>query len=164
MLPPDLTVPPSDEVWLRRRCSLDLCMIVGQKGLMDRLRHFRILTIFVIAFYALAMAGMGFAHQALPVAPSSPDLSALVLPDGSLPDLCAEGASPSDPSGPPQGAGAGVCDACLLTAAPGAVPSDACWAPFGQAATQPVFSPPSGHLFTHAPRHVAHLRGPPATL
>lgn len=71
----------------------------------------------VLALYALAMVTLGFAHK-MPVTGFADDvrleLAALTLPDGSVPDLCLTG----DASGQDT-AHAGVCDACLLTAAPG---------------------------------------------
>lgn len=84
--------------------------------MLDRLRTSGLRPI-VLALYALAMIGLGFAHQA-PVVPLDADaraeLAAFALPDGSTPDLCLTG----DESGG-GAAHAGVCDACLLTSAPG---------------------------------------------
>lgn len=129
---------------------------------MERLRKLRILRTFVIACYVLAVAAVGLSHQVLPTAASSPDLSAFVLPDGSLPGICAEGTNSSE-TGVPLGASKAFCDACLLTAAPGAVPSAGCWVPVRQALTSPAFSAPLGRLFVQALQHVPHLRGPPAS-
>lgn len=129
---------------------------------MEALRNLRILRTFVIAWYALAIATAGFAHQALPMAPSSPDLSAFVLPDGSVPDLCVEGANSSGSGGLPQGTSQAFCDACLLTAAPGAVPAAGCWVPVRQAVSSPPSSVPVGRLALQPQHHVPHLRGPPA--
>ena len=86
------------------------------------LRHVR-LRAAVAALYAVAMLLLGVAHAPLvgTVAKPSVDLAAFLLPDGSLPDLCVvadEGSG--DPA--PHHAAASLCDACLLTAAPGLPP------------------------------------------
>ena len=129
---------------------------------MDRLRKLRILRTFVIALYALAVASVGLAHQAMSIAPPSPDLSAFVLPDGTMPDLCANADDPAGAGGLPQGAAAAVCDACLLTAAPGTTPAAGCWLPARQAAAGMVSPAPYSRHVLPAAHHVPHLRGPPA--
>jgi hypothetical protein len=78
----------------------------------------------VTVLYAVAMLTLGFAHSRS----SLPDTSAIealslqaaayALPDGSVPPIC--GQSKSD--GPAQHHGVVHCDACQLTAAPGAIP------------------------------------------
>ncbi len=70
--------------------------------------------LFIAVLYGLAMLLMPLAHR--PVRQSTPDLSAYELPDGTLPLLCS----------PAKGGGSRsrsftVCDACLLTAAPGLI-------------------------------------------
>ena len=75
----------------------------------------------VAALYALAMLLVGFAHVPLATgAERGPDLSAYALPDGTLPVFCAtEGTGPDQPAARH---GPQMCDACLVTAAPGLVP------------------------------------------
>ncbi|MFN8928364.1 MAG: hypothetical protein ACK5WM_22740 [Rhodospirillales bacterium] len=94
------------------------------------LRHVR-LRAAVATLYAVAMLLLGVAHAPLAHAPlaraaakPSVDFAAFVLPDGSLPDLCvvADGGS-GDP--PPHHVAATLCDACLLTGAPGLPPPPA---------------------------------------
>lgn len=73
----------------------------------------------VLALYALASFGMGFAHKRLEIPLTTPDLSAYALPDGTLPVLCLT------PKGGDPGAPSHVhapCQACLLTSAPGLPP------------------------------------------
>lgn len=61
-------------------------------------------------FCALALLFVGFAHRPMAyAAPSSAELSAYALPDGSLPDLCLPG---MDGKGKNQGAE--PCYACIL--------------------------------------------------
>ena len=72
--------------------------------------------LFIAVLYGLAMLLMPLAHR--PVRPSTPDLSAYALPDGSLPLLC----SPAKGDGS-RSRTAAVCEACLLTAAPGLIVS-----------------------------------------
>ena len=88
-------------------------------------RHVR-LRAAVATLYAVAMLLLGVAHAPLAWAAAKPsvDFAAFVLPDGSLPDLCvvADGGS-GDP--PPHHVAATLCDACLLTGAPGLPPPPA---------------------------------------
>lgn len=73
------------------------------------------------ALYALAAVVLGFAHR-MPVS-AAEDLSAYLLPGQTVVDLCRDGdAAPSDPA---HHAGRALCDACLLTAAPGLPPVSA---------------------------------------
>lgn len=71
----------------------------------------------IAALYGLAMLLVPLAHQPLNVS-DGPDLSAYALPDGTLPILCAS--LPGKP-GQPAGKPGVICDACLLTSAPGLV-------------------------------------------
>lgn len=79
----------------------------------------------VAALYAVAMLALGFAHhQASLVASPASDISAaqlaaFALPDGTQPEIC--GGSKSGAPGSHHGLL--VCDACQLTAAPGAIPT-----------------------------------------
>lgn len=130
---------------------------------MGLFKHIRALRVVVIAFYALAVCSLGFAHQTASIAASSLDLSAYALPDGSLPDICAGEAQSSDQHGIPQGASKGLCDACLLTSAPGTVLSADCWIPVKQTASRLLFRDKSPGRVVRAATHVPHLRGPPAT-
>ena len=128
---------------------------------MDWFRNLRRLRVLVIAFYALAIASLGFVHHTVSAAAPSQDLSAFVLPDGSLPDICAGEAQSSDQHGIPQSASKGLCDACLLTSAPGSVLSVECWTPVKQAVLRLLFQDASPQLVVRATAHVPHLRGPP---
>ena len=130
---------------------------------MDWFRNLRRLRVLVIAFYALAIASLGFVHHTVSAAAPSQDLSAFVLPDGSLPDICAGDAQSSDQHGIPQGASKGLCDACLLTSAPGSVLSGDSWTPVRQAISRLPLWNGSAQLVDRAATHVPHLRGPPAT-
>ncbi len=117
----------------------------------------RLLRVWVLTIYALAVAATGFAHGQPSLQNPRPDLTAYVLPDGSLPTICYDG----DTTGGSSPAASFVCDACLLSAAPGL--------PVCTAEPQshprrtldvayfPLRSAPSGQL----QRYVPHLRGPP---
>jgi hypothetical protein len=70
----------------------------------------------VVALYGLAMLLMPLAHRPLNLG-QSPDLSAFALPDGTIPDLC----TTAPGKGGKPGGRSTVCDACLLTCAPGLV-------------------------------------------
>ncbi len=79
----------------------------------------------VAALYAVAMLTLGFAHSHA----SQPEASAIhgvtfqaatfVLPDGAFPPIC----GPSKSGDPAHRSAAVPCDACWLTAAPGAIPT-----------------------------------------
>jgi hypothetical protein len=70
----------------------------------------------IAGLYGLAMLLMPVAHR--PARQATPDLAAYALPDGTIPLLC----SPqSGKPGAPSGRSVAVCDACLLTAAPGLI-------------------------------------------
>ncbi|MBB4199824.1 hypothetical protein CCR94_23055 [Rhodoblastus sphagnicola] len=74
----------------------------------------------IAALYAVTALLLGFAHvRVVAPFPSSQTAAARALPDGTAIPIC--GGAPSDGNGPgaPAHAGSGVCDACLLTAAPG---------------------------------------------
>jgi hypothetical protein len=111
----------------------------------------------VLAFYSLAVAVLGFAHSQSVLLRPTPDLAAFMLPDGSLPTICFDDGKARDPAG----AKNVVCDACLLSSAPGLA---ACAnEPAGHAPTSVrlVFQPPRVVAIRHALNHVPHLRGPP---
>lgn len=86
---------------------------------MQQFRFNRYRLIFA-ALYALAMSFVGFAHQPLPLASATAqvteaELAAYALPDGTLPSLCLN--SGGDGEAP---VAFGLhCDACLITAAAG---------------------------------------------
>lgn len=148
-------------VWLPR---LDGIGAGPQTPGMGLFRHSRAIRLWIAAFYALAMVSAGFAHRALPAAyPGNGDLAAYALPDGSLPTFCLDGADQTTGGKTPQAASA-VCDACVLTSAPGL-----------EAATAPVcLTLPDAIAVRIAtavaewretrPGHVPHLRGPPLSL
>jgi hypothetical protein len=86
------------------------------------LRHAR-LRAAVAALYAVAMLLVGAAHAPVAGTAAKPavDLAAFLLPDGSLPDLCVVDADGPGDHAPPHVA-VTLCDACLLTGAPGLLP------------------------------------------
>lgn len=89
---------------------------------MRRLRINMIARHFLLAFYVLAAVTVGFAHRPLALA-SGADLAAYALPDGTLPVICGTGST--EPGSLPAKRHAGaVCDACLLTSAPGLLPAE----------------------------------------
>ena len=73
----------------------------------------------MVAAACLALTTMlvGFAHRPLSFAATSVELTAYALPDGTLIDLCH--LDFDDGVVPPHDSRARVCDACLLTGAPG---------------------------------------------
>ena len=79
----------------------------------------RVRSIRLVAAACLALTTMlvGFAHRPLTFAAMPVDLSAYRLPDGTLIDLCH--VDFDDGVVPPHDSRARVCDACLLTGAPG---------------------------------------------
>lgn len=84
---------------------------------MRRLRRLSSAKIYLAVLYGLAMLLLPLAHR--PLAPAEADLSAYALPDGTLPIICWSGAGQSNqPTSAKR-----ICDACLLTAAPGLFPS-----------------------------------------
>jgi hypothetical protein len=73
----------------------------------------------VTILYGMAMLMLPFAHRP---ASAAQDLSAYALPDGTIPELCL---TSSGESGLPRAPHLGkVCDACLLTGAPGLINPD----------------------------------------
>lgn len=81
-----------------------------------RIRAARDVTTAMAALYLLLAVLVGFAHRPIDLAPASPATAQTILPDGSVAVLCH-----TDPSShePLHHAAAAVCDACLITAAPG---------------------------------------------
>jgi hypothetical protein len=79
----------------------------------------------VAALYAVAMLTLGFAHHQTRIAAnpavdaSATHLLAFALPDGTLPEICGN----SKNGAPDSHHGLLICDACQLTAAPGAIPA-----------------------------------------
>ncbi|MBL8792068.1 MAG: hypothetical protein JNM45_16370 [Rhizobiales bacterium] len=129
---------------------------------MQWLRHRAWVRQVVIAAYALVMALLGFSHHALaaPSAPSSADLSAYALPDGSLPSLCYDDAGRRN-----DGTASGeACDACLLTAAGGLLPGTVALSAAAALMLQAPASGPALFRPDSRPPHVAHLRGPPVAI
>ena len=82
----------------------------------------------VAALYAVAMLTLGFAHGQAGILAgpgletSASPIIAFALPDGTLPSLCGE----SQKGAPGPHHGLLLCDACQLTAAPGAIPAPPC--------------------------------------
>jgi len=102
---------------------------------------------------------MPLAHR--PVRQATPDLSAYALPDGSVPPLCAPGL---DRGRSPNSRSIAVCDACLLTAAPGLVVA-------GLSLTPPSTLPPARLGTAHEAKRfeqryvtAARPRAPPSQL
>lgn len=127
---------------------------------MTKLR-IRLLGLWFAAIYVAASAMAGFAHTPIVTRDAAPaiDLSAYVLPDGTVPVICIYGPADEDA---PQAGGHRLCDACLLTAAPGLCVSPAEVAAIDVASIQvsmPLAAPDiwgSAEFRPHAPR------GPPA--
>ena len=71
--------------------------------------------ILIVALYGLAALLMPLAHHPLDLGTKA-DLSVFALPDGTIPVLCS---SVAGKSGQPGSVTHVVCDACLLTSAPG---------------------------------------------
>jgi hypothetical protein len=74
----------------------------------------------VVAFYAVAMLTLGFAHSraGMPGGLASLDAAqaaAYALPDGTLPPICGQ----TKPGAPNDHHGLALCDACHLASAPG---------------------------------------------
>lgn len=109
----------------------------------------------VAAFYALAMALLGFAHKPIyfPTR-AGVELAAYFLPDGTAPSICGE----SDDRSPV--VHDHHCDACALNAAPGllATPQACLPARVGRLVAQ---LPWRLAQFEPAPRHAPTSRGPP---
>lgn len=111
----------------------------------------------VLVFYSLAVAVLGFAHSQSVLLRPTPDLAAFMLPDGSLPTICFDDGRSRGPAE----ARTSVCDACLLSSAPGL---EACASESDvpvSAVVRLAFHPPSAAVIRHAQNHVPHLRGPP---
>ncbi|MCL8384224.1 hypothetical protein [Xanthobacter aminoxidans] len=119
---------------------------------------FKGLRVAAAALFVLAQLTLGFAHQpvALPSSEAPVDLAAYALPDGTLPDLCLNGADAGTVLK------AHPCDACVLTSAPGLA-----------VAPQPALAAPDGRRIAHLPvgcerqpaeqARGAQARGPPVT-
>lgn len=90
---------------------------------MTKLR-IRLLSLWLAAVYVAASATAGFAHELPAARGTGPaiDLSAYVLPDGTVPVICINNPAETDA---PQAGGQSLCDACLLTSAPGLCASPA---------------------------------------
>ena len=79
-------------------------------------KHKRI-RVLLLCLYVLASLGVGFSHGALRL--PGPDLSAFVLPDGTLPIICSTNKKTNGEESDRTAAHQPRCDACMLTAAPG---------------------------------------------
>lgn len=114
----------------------------------------------VAALYALAMLLVGFAHVPLATgAERGPDLSAYALPDGTLPVFCATEGTGTDQ--PAARHGPQMCDACLVTAAPGLVPPHMALPAPPQAGAR-CAALPRRATRARAVWNVPQARGPPA--
>lgn len=127
---------------------------------MQWFRRLRLIRQWLLALYVLSMASLGFAHQALILPAPAPDLSAYVLPDGTLPVVCTPDMGDA-PAGSLPHLNAALCDACLLSAAPGLLPCAGVLPPQRVAAAATArFTVVAQHLVPHR-GFIAHLRGPP---
>lgn len=119
------------------------------------LRHSRA-SLWIAAFYALAMATLGVAHR--PVAPAAAtELAAYALPDGTLPTLCAH-----DDAQGPAGVAPQNCDACALASAPGLIPPHQSWLSALVLVRRVAWIDPHGQ-FRAATRPAPVSRGPPGS-
>lgn len=123
--------------------------------MLQALRHSRA-SLWVAAFYALAMATLGVAHR--PVAPATTtELAAYALPDGTLPTLCAH-----DDAQAPASVAPGGCDACALASAPGLAPPQQDWLSAPALVRRVAWIDPQGQ-FRAAARPAPVSRGPPGS-
>lgn len=85
-------------------------------AMLSRFRHSRA-NFWVVALYALAVATLGLAHKPVGFSKQAHavDIAAYAAPDGTLPVICLTDTGQQSP----QAAGAGHCDACALSSAPG---------------------------------------------
>lgn len=125
---------------------------------MQVFRQRRHLRLWIMALYALAMLTAGFAHRSLPAGGNGlgVDLAAYALPDGSFPDICAV----QDPGQGPAIA-SGICDACLLAAAPGLLPCASEPARHAPWTTATVFATGDDGRLTSRSILAPQSRGPP---
>lgn len=123
--------------------------------MLQGLRHSRA-SLWVAAFYALAVATLGVAHR--PVAPAAPtELAAYALPDGTLPTLCAH-----EDAQAPASVAPGGCDACALASAPGLAPPQQKWLSAPAFVRRTAWIDPQGQ-FRAAARPAPVSRGPPGS-
>lgn len=99
---------------------IDLKLTNADSLSMRPFRQSKVIRSLLLALYALAMVTIGLAHRPMALE-QAPDLSAYVLPDGSLPEICRTSGAGTLPGKAHAGA---ACDACLLTAGPGLLASD----------------------------------------
>lgn len=119
-----------------------------------RLRQARV-NVVVAAFYAVAMALLGFAHKPIYFpTPNGLDLAAYATPDGTLPTICGQ----TDRGAP--AVHDHHCDACALTASPGLVPASQACLP-APASRRLVQRETRIAQFAPAPLHAPTSRGPP---
>ena len=125
--------------------------------MLSRFRHSRA-NIWIVAFYALAMATLGLAHRPAGAAVTQPaiDLAAYAAPDGTLPVIClTEHGQPGSST-----SAAGHCDACALSNAPGLAAAPQIGQPVVVAQRIARRIDPAGQ-FSPAPRRGPTSRGPP---
>ncbi len=126
---------------------------------MRLVRNLRLARLLVIVFYALAAVSVGFAHKSGTIAITSIDLSAYILPDGSVPVICGDsGSQDSDHGSKHTGP---TCDACRLVAAYGMVSANECWVPVRHPLSSFHARVTSDRVDSRRSSHVPHLRGPP---
>ena len=125
--------------------------------MLSRFRHSRA-NVWVVAFYALAMATLGLAHRPVGAVFTQPaiDFAAYAAPDGTLPVICL---TEHGQQGPTSSA-AGHCDACALSSAPGLAPAPQIGLPVVVPARIARWIDPGGQ-FSPAPHRGPTSRGPP---
>jgi hypothetical protein len=114
----------------------------------------------VLALYALTAAVLGFIHVVPPgyPAPAAIYTADHALPDGTLPTLCITGAD----KGGSEHLQQYICDACLLTAAPGLAAASQTFLAHCLTVGETLSFALQGAALKQRPNHIAHLRGPPA--
>lgn len=115
---------------------------------------------FLRASIVVALVFFSFAHTPVDFSSSQPhDLSASVLPDGSLLDLCfgTGGAGTEDEAGH-----ADVCEFCKIAGSVALAMPDRSGKPAYAAKVQPLFPPEAKHVVSLAWRLLPPKQGPPS--
>ncbi|MEM9028747.1 MAG: hypothetical protein AAGC70_10310 [Pseudomonadota bacterium] len=114
--------------------------------------------VWLVALYALATLVAPWLHRSAANASPPVDLSAYALPDGTLPVLCIGGNAASDTPH----FDTAICDACLLSAAPGLPASNAVAIAAPSDAGQRLSATSRSQLVARHYLGCAWPRGPPA--
>lgn len=129
-------------------------------SLQARIRAARDVTSAVAALYLLVALLVGFAHHPIGLAQDAPAIEQALLPDGSVSVICNTNPSSDDPL---HHAAAALCDACLISAAPGLAVKPPEVAP-PVFATLAVAPRPRTELCTGLLRSAVRARGPPSSM